>query len=416
VELALELGGGEVTAVEDVRAGSYKPVAFEVSSQEVDERIGIEIPKKKQVAILRDLGFMVSEKKKGILHAVVPWWRDHDIEAGVDLIEEIARVEGYGNIPAVLPVGELPARRTDSELVWEDRVKEVAKGAGLTEVYSYSFVSDDLYAKAGYDSKPALRILNPLTEEYAFMRTSLLPSLLSVVAENGDRFKDQMIFEVSNVYYRATGNGQRAGGWKELPDERLELGCAFLAGDEGFARAKGFVEHLLSELGIASVHWSRLSRQGFWHPGRTVQAFADKKLLATIGEVSPDILKRFKIEGRLAMIDMTLEEAFGLASPTRSYTAPNPFPESKRDLAVVVGEDTAYADIERTVRGTDDLITDVSWFDTYRGKGLPEGKKSVAMHLTIASPEKTLTSKDVDGIIERVTLALKEAFGAELRS
>jgi phenylalanyl-tRNA synthetase beta chain len=409
VELTLDLCGGKVTGVTDARAGAYKPLSFEISTREVDERIGVEIPKSRQVKILRDLGFTVSEKKKGVLRATVPWWRDHDIEAGVDLIEEIARVYGYHNIPAELPVGDLPPRRTDSEVVWEDRVKEIAKGAGLTEAYSYSFVSDDLYKKAGYDSKPALRLLNPLTEEFAFMRTSLLPSLLQVVADNQDRFKDQQIFEVSNVYYPQTK------GWKKLPDEQLELGCAFLFGDESFKRAKGFVEHLLSELGIESVSWARISQKGFWHPGRTVQAFYNKKLVATLGEVSPDILKNFKIEGRLAMIDCPLEEVFEIASPSRSYTAPNPFPESKRDLAIILDENTEYDDVARLIGNTDDLITDVEWFDTYLGSCLPEGKKSLAMHLTITSPEKTLTTKEVDGLIQRVTMGLKQKFGASVR-
>lgn len=408
VELTTELCGGKITGITDVCAGAYKPLAFEVSTKEVDERIGVEIPKSRQIKILRDLGFTVSEKK-GKLHATVPWWRDHDIEAGVDLIEEIARVYGYQNIPAELPVGDLPPRRTDAELVREDKVKQVAKGAGLTEAYTYSFVSDDLYERAGYDPKPALHILNPLTEEFAFMRTSLLPSLLQVVSDNMDRFKEQAVFEVSNVYY------PQSKDWKNLPDEQLELGCAFLAGDESFKRAKGFVEHLLSELGIESVSWARLSQKGFWHPGRTVQAFYQKKLMATVGEVSPDILGKFKIEGRLAMIDMPLEEVFEHAKTARTYVAPNPFPESKRDVAIVLDEGVEYDDVAREILNTDPLITDVEWFDTYRGEGLPEGKKSVAMHLTIASPEKTLTTKDVDGLLERVVLGLKEKFQALLR-
>jgi phenylalanyl-tRNA synthetase beta chain len=409
VELTLELAGGSVTDVSDERAGAYKPLSFDVTSGQVDDRMGVEIPQRRQIEILKMLGFGVKAGRGGAIRATVPWWRDHDIEAGVDLIEEIARVYGYGNVPAELPVGELPPRMPDAETIWEDRVKEIAKGAGLTEIYSYSFVSDDLYRKAGYDSKPALRLLNPLTEEFAFMRTSLLPSLLQIVADNQDRFKEQTLFEVSNVYYPTSK------GWKDLPDERLEMGCAFLSDDGGFRRAKGFAEYLLSEFGMKDVSWSRLSKRGFWHPGRTVQAFVKGSLVATIGEVSPDILRNFKIEGRLALIDMPLEEVFAHAAPSKSYRAPNPFPESRRDLAIVVDEGAEYDDIARMIRRTDPLITDVEWFDTYRGKGLPDGRKSVAVHLTFASPERTLTAKEVDGLMERIALGLKEKFGAEVR-
>jgi phenylalanyl-tRNA synthetase beta chain len=126
-------------------------------------------------------------------------------------------------------------------------------------------------------------------------------------------------------------------------------------------------------------------------------------------------LRNFKIEGRLALIDMPLEEVFAHAAPSKSYRAPNPFPESRRDLAIVVDEGAEYDDIARMIRRTDPLITDVEWFDTYRGKGLPDGRKSVAVHLTFASPERTLTAKEVDGLMERIALGLKEKFGAEVR-
>jgi phenylalanyl-tRNA synthetase beta chain len=411
VELTLELCGGKVVAPPaDVRADSkYKPAAFSIPSKEVDARIGVEIPQARQVKILRDLGFKVSMKAGGTIHAIVPWWRDHDIESSQDLVEEIARVYGYSNIPAVIPVGKPAPRHTSPELIWEDRVRTVAKGAGLTETYSYSFVSEDLYKKAAYDPAVCLHVQNPLTEEFAFMRTTLLPSLLQIVSENQERFKTQRLFEVANVYY------PQSKGWKELPDEQLELGCAFLTGENGWKEAKGFVEHLFRELVIGEVSWRRLSNETFWHPGRSVQAFKNGKLLATLGEIAPAITANFKIDGRVAMIDCPLEEVFSVATASHAYVPPSTYPESKRDLAVVVDARVEYDDVARKIRRTDAVITNVEWFDTYHGKGLPDGKKSVAMHITFSSPERTLKNEEVDAILEKAVLGLKEEFKAEVR-
>lgn len=409
IELTLELAGGELAGpVTDVCTHVYKPLSFSIASKEVSARIGVEIPEKKQVEILTSLGFGV-KASKGVIAAQVPWWRDHDIEEAQDLVEEIARVYGYANIPAELPVGDAAPRGTDAELVWEDHIRTIAKGAGLTEVYSYSFVSDELYGKAGYDSSACLHVQNPLSEEFAFMRTSLLPSLLQVVAENQERYREQSLFEVANVYYR------RGEAWTDLPDESLELGCAFLAGEGSFAKAKGFVEHLLYEFGIDNVIWERFAQVGFWHPGRTAQAFKDGKLLATVGEVSPHILANVKIEGRAAMIDCPLKAIFALSKGIKSFTAPSPYPESKRDLAVIVDTHVEYDDIARAIREADALVAAVEWFDTYAGKGIADGKKSVAMHLDFSSPDRTLTAEEVDGLLQRILLGLKEKFGAEMR-
>lgn len=414
VELTLDICGGKVAgAVSDVRATKYKAAAYSIASSEIDARIGVQIPQTKQVKYLRDLGFKVTTKARGTIHAVVPWWRDHDIESAQDLVEEVARIHGYGNIQPILP-----DQQTDHLFVsksvpspWEDRLKTIAKGAGLVETYSYSFVSDDVYKKASYDPSVCLRIQNPLTADFAFMRTSLLPSLLQIVSENQERSRTQRLFEVANVYYP-----KKSGAWTDLPSEQLELGAAFLGGDDVFRNAKGFVEHLCEEFGIENLSWKRLSESGgIWHAGRTVQVFSGKLLLATVGEISSDILRNFKIEGRVAMIDAPLKDVFATASTTRRYTPPSTFPESKRDLAIVVDSRVEYDDIARAIRGVDALITNVEWFDTYAGKGLPEGKKSVAIHIQFSSPDRTLTNEEVDALLGKIVLKLKEEFKGEVR-
>ncbi|MDQ7814623.1 MAG: phenylalanine--tRNA ligase subunit beta [Patescibacteria group bacterium] len=412
IELVLELAGGKLEGdAADVGQTKYKPLSFSTTVDEVDSLIGVKVPKTEMVDRLRRLGFKVKVTGKTI-KAEVPWWRDHDIELGRDLVEEIARIEGYANIPGIIPFGLRP-RPMDAELIWEKRSRDILKGAGLSEVYSYSFVSQDLLAKADYDAKGMLHVQNPLTAEYEVMRTSLLPSLLQAAAENSERFPEQRLFEVANVYYPASRGTDSF--WSDLPDEQLEIGMLFLGMPEPWRAAKGVVEHLLDEMGIQDISWKRLDNDSFWHPGHSVQAFVKEKLVATVGELSPKVAKNFKFESPIGLVDIPFEDIVGLAAEIRAYRPVTSFPEAKRDLSVVVDFRVEYDDIAREILSINPLVTDVAWFDTYRGENLPADKKSVAMHVTFSSPERTLESAEVDALMEKITLDLKEKFKAEMR-
>jgi len=417
IGLVLELAGGTLAGpITDIGATKYKPLRFSTTVDEVDSIIGIKVPKAEMLARLRRLGFKVSSSGKTI-KAEVPWWRDHDIELGRDLVEEIARIEGYANIPGKIPFGLRP-RPMSADLVWEKQARDILKGAGLTEIYTYSFVSKDLLANVEYDAAHMLHVQNPLTSEFEVMRTTLLPSILQVAAENIERFPEQRLFEISNVYYPKSKHEERRAGeaaWSELPNEQLEMSMLFLGMPEPWRAAKGAVEHLLSEMGFVHMTWRRLENDTFWHPGRTVQAYLGEKLLATVGELSPRIAKNFKFEEPVALVDMPFGSFISLATTVRTYVPLSAFPEAKRDLAVVVDFHVEFADLEKAIRGVAPLLTAVDWFDTYRGDKLPADKKSVAMHLTFAAPDRTLESKEVDAFMDTIFLVLKEKFKAEAR-
>ena len=413
IELVKELAGGEVVgAPVDVQTKKYKPESFSITTDEANALIGVEIPKKQMVDVLKNLGFKIKESGKKIT-AEVPWWRDHDIEAGRDLVEEIARVYGYGNIPAVIPMDVAP-RSTDEIIVWEDRIKDLLAGAGYTELYGYSFVSKELLAKSDFDSTHLLHVQNPLTLDLEVMRPSLIPQMLDAVASNQEREDDLRLFECSNVYLRKP---DRSGEWKELPDEDPQCVIGYIEhkNDTPWRAAKGIVEYIFDTFAIKDVKWMRESSDDIWHPGRAVQAYKDDILLATVGEISPKYTEAFKIESRVGAVQLELRNIIKFAKTHKSYTPPSPYPESKRDLAILLSKDIEYRDVELTIQRADERISKVEWFDTYQGKGVAEGKKSLAMHITIGSSEKTLTSKEIDGVLENALLACKEKFGAELR-
>jgi phenylalanyl-tRNA synthetase beta chain len=409
VELMLELCGGQVaTSVTDVKAGAYKAKSFTITFEEITSLIGVDLPTQKIKTALTSLGFNLKTNSKK-LTATVPWWRDKDISSPRDLVEEVARVIGYANLPAIFPAGK-PTHQTDPNIRWEERARDIAVTSGLTETFTYSFVSRELLERAGYDPAPMLRVQNELTNEFEFMRTSLLPSLLNVVRENIDRFPEQALFELANVYY------PKHKSWKDLPNEQMELGVAFVGAETAWRKAKGFAETLLSQLGVQGVTWRALTNDPFWHPGRSAQAWQGELLLGTVGELHPSIAARFSDHRRIALVDLPLQTFLSQASNALRYTAVPLFPDAKRDLALVVRRETAVADLLKAMRTASPLLVHVEWFDTYRGKEVRDDKKSVAFHLTFQHVDRTLETAEVDKEMSSIETHLKKAFDAQVRA
>lgn len=407
VELVLELCGGKVTGMNDIQAHTYKAPSYSITFAKIDELIGIPMKKADCVDTLKRLGFAVKADAKK-LTATSPWWRDHDIESGRDLVEEIARVYGYANLPAVFPPGIMPEPPVKT-LQLEDRTKELAKQAGFTEIYSYSFTSRETQEMAGYDPSKMLAIANPLSADFELMRTSLLPSLLQVAMQNQERFRHQKLFEVAQVYF------PRENGWKNLPDEQPEFGALILGDDRAWREAKGLVEHVLSGLGVTDMVWKPLANDPFWHPGRTVQAMSGNELLATVGELHPGLAEKYKFEGRVALVDLPLRHVFHRATDAKRYRPIPTYPVSKRDLAVLVDTNVEVQEFVSRLLSIDTLIRNIEWFDTYKGKGVPEGKKSLAFHIEIGADDRTLETADVDAVMEKIIETSQNVFRAEIR-
>ncbi len=407
VELCLQLGGGTVTSViADVQGHAYKPEVYSVTLEEVQRLMGVKINLKDVKDTLTRLGFVLKATANKIT-ATVPWWRDHDIESGRDLIEEVARVYGYENIPSIYPPAGSP-QVMDSVLVQEQRLRELSKANGFTEIFSYSFISRELAEKTGFNPDKMLRVQNPLSSDFEFMRTTLVPSMLQTVQENQERFRTQHLFEVAHVYFPAAGNKH------DLPTEQPECLAAVLGDDSAFRQAKGYVESVCVDYGLKDITWKELTTDLSWHPGRTVQAFYGEALIATVGEVHPRIASAFKIEGRLALAHLPLQELFAQAKNTKTYQPIPVFPEVKRDLAVVVDRDVTVQAIKNVLQGSP-LLRDVEWFDTYNGQGMEPGKKSLAFHLTFSLPDRTLETADVDHAMQLIEKTLTSAFNATWR-
>jgi len=410
VGLARELCDAKVaSSVIDVRRGPYKSLVFPFDPKKCEALIGVPVAEKEMVRVLSALGF--AAKKVGKKYkVVVPWWRDHDIEDGRDFSEEVARIHGYGNLPSVLPPGVPPLREPDRELVAEDRLKGVLAAAGAMELFTYSFVSEKELAAVTVQDAIPVRVANPLVEDFGVMRTSLVPSMLLAVKANQNERPNADCFEVSRVYLDRIGSG--------LPEERLVCLVACVGDSpkgELFARAKGFADRVATDFGAPfAVEVEPGADRGVWHPGRVAKLMLNGVAAGHVGEVSADLLAKFGIDRRVAFVEFPVKALIAAARPNVYRPIPL-FPPVKRDVSFVLDARKTHDEAVAVIRKSDSLITAVQVFDIYQGKGVPVGKKSMAFHLVLSLPDRTLTTEEADRAIARLVSALESKLGAEIR-
>ena len=296
--------------------------------------------------------------------------------------------------------------------------------AGMQENISYSPTTLDNLSKVDAldESNPPLRIANPQSSEWEYMRTSLRSSILNTLGSNRRIAQSDgiRIFEVARVYLP-----QQEAKELELPTEK-EVMVGVLSGprfttswmasqeDMGFFDAKGALEHLFTGLGIQVTY--EAASDSILHPGRTASLTARKTVLGVVGEVQPQVLEKFDLEGYpVAMFEIDLESLLQAASEVNiSYKAASRFPESYRDLALIVDTDVSSASIQQIIN-RHGLVSGSTPFDVYEGEGVPEGKKSVAYRVVFQSPRGTLTSDEVDRFQGDIIRQLTRQLGAELR-
>ncbi|MFH1132731.1 MAG: phenylalanine--tRNA ligase subunit beta [Pseudomonadota bacterium] len=409
IELVLELSGGTVASQVIVKqVKDYESLVFPFDPKKANALMGIEMEEKKQVDILERLGFEL--KKSGSTYeATVPYWRDHDIEDPVDFVEEIARVYGYKNFPSKLPSGTLPSNPENTGLVWQRQVKEILKGTGLTEAYSYSFVSPKQLADYEISEKSAVKIANPLSEDQQFMRPSLVPSMLSVIEANQGRVSSGELFELAPVYLSKKN---------DIPDQKFSLVIAMFEkdGSEAFTKAKGVMERLFRQVGLQVKLDRGQVNENLWHKGRSATIHVDKEIVGTIGQISARVKSVFGLDTDVVLVELDFEALLSHMSLAKTYTPIPLYPSVKRDIAFVVSQRAEYLAIEKTMKNISELLSDIDLFDVYRGEGVGEDKKSLAIHLSFSASDRTLKSGEADEEMEKIRLMLEKDFDAIMRS
>ena len=379
-ELIARTAGAAWTRHVDVQEGLPERPVIRFRPERADELIGLATPPEEQVSWLERLGF---ESRDG--EVVAPTWRARDVTREVDVIEEVSR-ERLEAVPFTLPMRrEMFGALTPVQRL-RRRIENLLVGLGLTETYTPSLRHDDA-------SPQAWRLPEPISAEFAVLRTSLLPSLVEAAARNVELGAEQVgLFEVARVYLP---NG-------ELPTEETHLAAIV---DGGWGRAKGIVDTLYSAL-KAEPAFER-AEHGLLHPGKSAATAA-----GVVGELHPGVL-----DGVWGAFELDLRKLLEIAREEVRYADVVSFPAVRQDLAFIVPEDVPAADLVAAAREAAGAeLRDMRPFDVYHGEQVGEGRKSIAFAVSFQSPERTLTDEDAAELRERIVAALVERFGAELRA
>lgn len=418
--LVMELCGGEPSHVVVAGDGPDWRKSVTLRKARVKELGGVEVPEAEMLAILDRLGFAPKDMGDTI-RTDVPSWR-MDVDGEADLVEEILRIHGYDNIPAVpLPMTSVVAKPAVNAKQRRVRIAKRALAArGMMEAVTFSFLPrahGDLFGGVPDE----LVLVNPISADLNAMRPSLLPNLIAAAGRNQARgFADFSLFEVASEYHSDQPDGQVAvaGG--------IRVGATSPRHWAGGARkfdaydAKADVYALLEAIG-APVDAAQVveGAPDWYHPGRSGNIqLGPKNRLASFGELHPRILNAMKVKGPIVGFEIYLDN---IPFPKARETARPPLVVSdyqavERDFAFEVDADVSAESLMRAVRSSDKkLITDVSIFDIYQGERISEGKKSVALSFRLQPTDKTLTEEEIDAVAAKVIENVKKATGGSLR-
>ncbi len=343
---------------------------------------------------------------------VAPTFRQ-DIHRTCDLAEEVARFYGYDHIPTTLPHGESTTGGLSFKNRVEAKARDVAQYCGFSQGFCYSFESPKVYdmllLSADAPERNAIRISNPLGEDFSIMRTLSANGILSSLALNySRRNKNVHLYELGNIYIA------KSLPLTELPDERMQFTLGFY-GDGDFYTMKGVIEEFLGQIGMHDLVEYKRSDKTFLHPGRQAYVTYHGRTIGYLGEVHPMVLRNYGIGQRayLAVIDMP--EVLPFATFERRYTGIAKFPAVTRDISMLVPHDIEAAAIEKMLRQRGGrILEDLQLFDLYEGGQVAEGYKSMAYSLTFRSKERTLNDDDINGAMKKILNGL-DSMGIKLR-
>lgn len=386
---------------------------------EVNKKIGVEIKKPEVKKILSDLGFEV--KGDNLLKVTIPTWRaNRDITEPHDLIEEVARIYGYHNIPLLLPIISIEPPQENKERQLERQVKNIlVNGLGFSEVYNYSFINETQLAKLGVAENEHISVKNPISKNATLMRQSLVPNLLENIKSNLRYFDSFRIFEIGSIYENIPGKEKtRPDKNAMLPKQDKMLVGVYVdrANNVPFYGAKFAVETLLKKLNIVYNYGKESNKKmPYFYPARCVKISVGIKELGYVAELNPAIAGNWDINVRVGLFEINFSDLVKIDPGIKAYQALPKYPSVKLDVSILVNKKTLWQDIEKSVKDVQsDLIRSVYLFDLYEGKGLPDDKKSLAFRIEYRSDEKTLTEEEVNKVHERVIEKLRD-IGGEVR-
>lgn len=398
VRMLADMGAKIIGGIRLGEVESEKTV-IEVKPEKISALLGIDVAPKDIIKDLNALGFEVSGLAK--LKARVPWWRP-DVSTASDVAEEVIKMVGLDALPATIPAWSPENIPFDTTRALTDKVRELLRAAGLFELTTYSFISQDDLER--FDLKPAkhLKLKNPMSIEQAYMRSTLLPSLTKVMEANQRYAKQFGVSEISRVFVPTGKKG-------ELPNEPYHVGLSVF-GD--YFAAKAPLDLIARELKLNITFVP--SKHAHYYPGRQADVLLNGKVIGSVGELHPRLANKIKGNRSISFAEMLLAPMIAAADSHR-YAPISRYPSISRDVTVVLASSVLWADVAAAIKAE---LTDVSvsFQSRYEGQEIVAGKVSLALRLTMSNMQRTLTDAEADAVVDDVIRLLQKKFSAEPRS
>ncbi len=409
LHLVEQLGCGEIVSGEiDILSTDLSPRKVTVEADKINAKLGTDIAPQTMADLLNRV-FIPTKLDGKTLVCDIPSFRG-DISLGEDLAEEVARMYGYDNIPAMEMVGEVTRGVISEEEKAIDKARNNLRGLGCYECVTYSFGSISDIEKLGVEKlRDAVKIINPLGDDQAYMRTSPVPDMLKVVANNiNKKVPDIRLFESGHIYLRSDDA-------KELPEERKYICIALCGGDEDFFSLKGVLENLFDAFGMKNLRYMNEAAD-YYHPGRKASVYAGGSKVGEFGEIYPDVAEAFGISRRVYVAELGLKALCDAADDVVKYEPLPKFPAVERDIALIANADVTSGSLLECIReNAGEFFEKASLFDVYMGEKLGKDKKSLAYNIVFRAKDRTLMDEEVNAARDAIVAAVGREFGAKLR-
>ena len=417
VELVELLGAGEpVDGKIDVYPTKQKINKIKLDVDRINNLLGTKISKQEMIDILEKIDIKVEND-----FVIAPYFR-MDLEFVADVAEEIARFYGYDKLDTTLMKAATTLGVRTKEQKIEKKIEDVLVNNGLSEIYTYGFVGEKDLEKSKIRTElreNAITITNPLSDEYKLMRPTTIPSMMQILALNNNRKNQNVkLFDISRNYRNVNGEVEKG----EVPLQENILTIGMYGDDVDFYTLKGLIENVLEVSNVNSYDIQKETQNESYHPGRCANIKVGIDVIATIGEVHPEVLMNYDINKKCYLAEVNITKIVKYSKQNKKYHEVPKFPAVERDIAIIVDENIEVGEIEKTIirkarkllKGKKSL-EELKLFDIYRDEKIGENKKSVAYSLVFRDLSKSLSDDEINPVMEEITKELENKFNAELR-
>ncbi len=394
VSLTQKLAGGAVASdLIDKKEFKFEPWKLTLSLNKLEKVLGVTLPTKTVLNLLSRLNLNPVQKKESII-CTIPTYRG-DLKIEEDLIEEVARLYGYNNFPLTLPEAKLPVKKMPYfyDWKWEIKLKNLMKAAGYTEALTLSLISEDLINSVNLEQATHIRLANPVSRDYEFMRTSLLPSLLEGVKLNS---KEQRIklFEFNKVYLGSLGKTK----------EPQMLSGVEVGGN--YETLKGMIDLLCERLNFQNISIENVEGKNFWHPAKTAILKYKELIVGTFGALSPQVLENLGIKQSVYAFELDSEK-LKQASQSIVFKPLPKYPPQIEDITFILPEETYVLDINHEIAKSNPLISSVSYSEKF--------KNAYTFRIEYKHPDRTLTDSEVEEARKAAIKAIEKKFNGKVK-